>query len=446
MRLRLSALAERLRSSLFFVPMLAVVAALGAGFVSLYVDQRLERRGVELPLGLTATVDSSRALLGTVAGATISFAGVAFSVSLLIIQLASSQYSPRVVHTLFRDPYSKRVMALVVGTFTYCVVVLRTVRSELEDGGNTVVPNLSVAIALVLGIATILAIVAFINHSAHSMDISEILERVRAEAVRQIDDEWALAGTNRSSITDLPDDVSAINEAGDPDAPGLLVRFDRSGWVQEIEADKLLESLPDGSVVHIETLAGRYAVAGTLLCKICPAPPEHSRKSVTELASAAVAIGHSRTMQQDVTYGLRQLADVALKALSPAVNDPTTAQDAIFHSAAVLFELLRRDPPARVGGAGGRRLVMRQQPRPEELIRLAFDETRRAAANQPAVCIYLLEAFELVAEALMAEGLDERTSEFNALARLTLAGAEASGMLAEDVELVRSAYAKRFAG
>ncbi len=95
--------------------------------------------------------------------------------------------------------------------------------------------------------------------------------------------------------------------------------------------------------------------------------------------SAAVAIGRTRTMQQDVSYGLRQLADVALKALSPGINDPTTAQDAIFHAAAVLAELLQRDPPARVhSGADGRRLVLVQQPTHDDLVRLAFDEVRRA--------------------------------------------------------------------
>ena len=190
MNLRLSSLVERLRSSLFFVPMLAVIAAAVLGVASLAVDRHVDTTLADLPLGFTSTVESARTLLGVIAGATISFAGIAFSVSLLIIQLASSQYSPRVVHTLFRDPFNKRVMALVVGTFTYCVVVLRSVRSALEQGGEPVIPNISVAIAVVLGIATILAIVAFINHSAHAMDVSEILERIRRETTDQIRAEW----------------------------------------------------------------------------------------------------------------------------------------------------------------------------------------------------------------------------------------------------------------
>ncbi len=116
-------------------------------------------------------------------------------------------------------------------------------------------------------------------------------------------------------------------------------------------------------------------------------------------------LGATRTMQPDAPYALRQLADVALKALSPGINDPTTAEDAIFHSAAVLAELIRRDPPQPVvTERDGRHLVAAQQSSPVDLVQLAFAETRRAAAEHPAVCIYLLEAIELVVEPLVATG------------------------------------------
>ena len=186
MRLRVSSLRERARGSLFFVPLLSLLGGVGLGLSGLAVDSRFDDGTRRLPLGLTSTVESARAVLSTVAGATITFAGIAFSIALLVFQLASSQYSPRVVHTLFRDPFNKRVMGLVVGTFAYCLTVLRSVRSPLEEGGEPVIPNLSVAVAVLLGIATILAVVAFIDHSAHTMDVSTLLDRVRREAVEQI--------------------------------------------------------------------------------------------------------------------------------------------------------------------------------------------------------------------------------------------------------------------
>ena len=381
MRLRLSSHMERLQASLFFVPMAAVLSAIALGLSLLAIDSRFDQGGADLPLGLASTVESARALLSTIAGATITFAGIAFSVSLLVIQLASSQYSPRVVHTLFRDPFNKRVMALVVGTFTYCVIVLRSVRSALEQGGDPVIPNLSVAVAVILGIATILATVAFINHSAHAMDISEILEKVRRESVDHARDAWAVAdpGARRAGPTEALD------------GPRCVVRFGRSGWVQQFDADELLRWVPDGGIMRLDTYPGRYAVEGAPLCTIAP-PPADVEEAEQEIR-AAVTVGQTRSMRQDASYGLRQLADVALKALSPGINDPTTAQDAIFHAAAVLAELLRRDPPPeRRTGEGGRRLVVPHRPTHDDLVRLTFDETRRAAAPHPTVCIYLLEA------------------------------------------------------
>jgi uncharacterized membrane protein len=432
-RLRLSGWTERLRASLFFVPMLAVIAAIAAGFAGLAVDRHLDQHR-DLPLGLTSTVDSARAVLSTIAGATITFAGIAFSVSLLTIQLASSQYSPRVVHTLFRDPFNRRVMGLVVGTFTYCVIVLRSVRSPLEQDGRPVIPNLSVSVAVLLGIATILAIVAFINHSAHTMDVSEILERVRREAIVHIRQEWSPAEPGQAR----PGIDARTQE------PGLEISFDTSGWVQQIDVEAVLRLLPASAELRLETYPGRYAIEGTTLATLWPRSPELA--DVERAVRGAVAVGTTRTMQQDVSYGLRQLADVALKALSPGINDPTTAQDAIFHSAAVLAELLQRDPPPAVRArADGARILVAQQPTHDDLVRLAFDETRRAASAQPAVCVYLLEALHLLDETLRSLGLPDRCGVLLEQARLIAKGASMSSeLLPEDIASVQAAYAKRF--
>jgi uncharacterized membrane protein len=425
--LRLSSLIERLRSSLFFVPMLAVIAAAGLGVSSLAVDRHVDTTLADLPLGFTSTVESARTLLAVIAGATISFAGIAFSVSLLIIQLASSQYSPRVVHTLFRDPYNKRVMALVVGTFTYCVVVLRSVRSALEPGGDPVIPNISVAIAVVLGIATILAVVAFINHSAHAMDVSEILDRIRLGTTDHIRAEW----------TPTDHDVPATRALPQPFEAFTVIRSDRSGWVQQIDTAALLDCLPTNTTAHVGTYAGRYAIEHSALVTL--SPPVDDR-DIVDAVLASFAIGATRTMQQDVTYGLRQLVDVAVKALSPGIHDPTTAQDAIFHTAAVLNDLLRHDPPPAVVEDGSRRVVMTQQPSHRELIQVAFDETRRAAATQPTVCLYLLAALHSLIESLQAAGLDARTAELRRQAHLVTAGCGRSDVIEDDIQLVNATY------
>ncbi len=421
---------ENVRTSLFLVPMVGVVLAVATGLTTLAIDRRMRQGVSDLPLGLSSTVDSARAVLTTIAGATITVAGIAFSVSLLVIQLGSSQYSPRVVHTLFRDPFNKRVMGLVVGTFTYCLVVLRSVRSAIEEGGTPVIPNLSVSIAVLLGIAAVLAIVAFINHSAHTMDVSEILERASREAISQFHSEWP---TERSETTNAPDE---------PSEPSHDVRFDRTGWIQQLDTDALLHSVGEGATIYLDAQPGRYAIIGTRLCTVSP-PPQDAEAAERRIIGA-IGMGDTRTMQQDPAYGLRQLVDVALRALSPGINDPTTAQDAIFHATAVLGEALCRYPPPTVRSHSGRRLVLLQHQSHEDLVRLTFDEIRRAATTQPTVCVYLLEALELLSSVLEANGCQDRLPFVAAQARLVWRGCEAGDLIADDVELVREAYRKRF--
>jgi uncharacterized membrane protein len=430
---RLSSIAERFRASLFIVPLIAVVTAIAVAAASLVIDRRIDSGSTQLPLGLTSTVDNARALLSTVAGATITFAAIAFSISVLIIQQASSQYSPRVVHTLFRDPFNKRVMGLVLGTFTYCLIVLRSVRTALEKSGAPIIPNVSVSIAVVLGVITILAIVAFINHSAHSMDISEILARVQREAIVLIRREWSLSPTD--TVPSEP--IRATPQ------PAYTINFDRSGWIQQIDPVALLRCVPEGGTMFVEAYPGRYAIEGTPLCKLSSVTDDIDM--IERRVRAAVATGSTRTMQQDVSFGLRQLADVALKALSPGINDPTTAQDAIFHTTAVLAEALRRDPPPRVRSDDtGHRLVLAQQPTHDDLVGLAFDETRRAAASQPSVCVYLLEALELLKYTLETAGLTARLPAIDDQARLVVAGCDGTDNLPADRQMVRDAFAKRF--
>ncbi len=434
MHLRLSSLTERIRASLFFVPVAGVLIGMVGAAVTLRIDGRLDVRGADLPLGVTSTIDSARAVLSTVAGATITFAAIAFSISLLIIQQASSQFSPRVVHTLFRDPFNKRVMGLVMGTFTYCLVVLRAVRSLGGSGGDAVIPNLSVAMAVVLGIATIISIVAFLNHSAHSMDVSEILDQIENEATGHARREWNVAESDKSS----PAPIAA------PDHPAHIVRFDRAGWVQQIDTDALVACLADETTAWVLAYPGRYAIPGAPLCALSAAPEDI--EATEQAILGTVSTGNTRTVQQDISFGLRQMADVALKALSTGINDPTTAQDSIFHSAAILAELLRRDPPPReLRGERDRRVVLVEQPNGDDLVRLAFGELRRAAATQPTVCIYLLEALHLLREGLDATGLSSRTAVLVEQARLVVAGCEAADVLPADLDDVRSAYDKRFA-
>jgi uncharacterized membrane protein len=540
---------EIVHMSMFFSPMVAIFGAIVLGIVMTYVDFYLTEQGVEPPTYLTTNVSSARSILSTIAGATISFAGTAFSVSLLVIQLASSQYSPRIVHTLFKDPFNRRIMALVMGTFTYCLVVMRSVgeSSMGDDEEASVVPHISVGTAFILGVFSLLAIVAFIDHSAGAMDVSNLLESVTRDTMIHIKETWReetleevieedenkhdlQVGAHRDddrnievklkrkphSVTGMEDTTvydfikeeqeqggtprpaegtpmeeksktTKYNDGKDGGAKGedakmekkddcYVVRSRTSGWVQELDMEYLLQLVPPNGYIKLHTLAGRYAFPGTAVCSVYPKPQdvEMNLKSHAIRVEAsqdmfvsddnideddetylleefdlnvldAIMIGCTRTIRSDPSYGLRQLVDVVLRALSPGVNDPTTAQDGIFHIAAVVTEFLRRVPPDKIMETddGGKLYCMEQQDY-DRIVRLAFEEVRVCAAGSPMVALYLLEALRLIRESLQAFGRPRRGPEIERQARLVEEGIRNASHIKEDYEFIVKARQDRF--
>lgn len=419
-------LADALRANYFVLPALAVALAFVAGRLVAGVD-------IGSWVG-DGTVDSARAVLSTVASATITFASISFSVSLLIMQQGSSQFSPRVLHALMRDPFNRRVIAFVLATFTYCLVVLQQVRGPLGDDGEEVVPHFAVVIGLVAGIGAVLAVVAAINHTAHKMDVSQILAGIVQEAQR------AAASPRRERLRPLP--APAHPPVG---CSRTVVSFADDGWVRQVERGALLDAVAPGAVVRLETDVGRYATHSTALCTIWPAVPEERLDDVTDRARRAAQLGPTRTMSEDGAYAVRQLVDVALKALSPGVNDPTTAQDAIAHLGTVLADRITSPPiPTAYADGEGRQLLAPHAVSDGALAELALAELRGAAADKPTVCIYLMEMITAVVEAATAHGAADRVRPLLEQAQLLRAQAEAAGGLDHDRDRIDQACGRLF--
>ena len=429
MLVRLRAAWEAFRSNLFFVPLLFLLGAAALAFVTVGIDVEIRRSGVVLPSLLRSTVDSARSLLGTVAGATITVAGIAFSVSLLLIQLASSQFSPRVLHGFFRDSFTKRVLGLVVGTFTYCLLVLRAVRGPLGENGEAIVPHISVFVALILGLLSILAIVAFINHSAHSMEVGEIIRRISNGTQTQI-------SRLCKPIGELgPDDWQPAPVPPRQRDP-FVVNATSDGWVQQVDVRSLMDAADDGGTIVVETRPGDFRIEGAALVTIWPRPEDEER-SEREVRDA-IRLGRGRTMQDDLAFGIRQIADIALRALSPGINDPTTAQESIVHLGGILRDLLLVDlPPTSHEDDHGRRLF-----RPHELthadhVDLAFDEIRRSGSDHVAVAIALLSMLGQLQRLVVEAGLEDRAGPLRHQAKLLLEGVRRATPLPEDLRRVR---------
>jgi len=424
---RLRAAYEAVRNSLFFVPVLCVVLglALAAGVLELGGRVRLE----PAPSLLRFTVESARELLGTVAAAIITVSGIVLALAGLSVQLASSQFSPRVVRGFLRDKSAQVSIGFMVGTFTYSVIVLRAVRSV--EGGPDVVPALSTALALGLTVAAVVAIVGFVSRTAHRLQSSQLIRGVAEETL----------GTVASQLPER-----GQGGAGDgarilaPPEPEWRVRALTTGWIAQISTGQLLELLPPRGVARVEVQVGQFVHPGRRLCTVWSEASHRDR--LEHKVNRAFDIEMSRTMQQDIGFGIRQIVDIALRALSPGVNDPTTAHECIGHLGAISYEILRRDlPPAEIVGEDGRRIILSRQVSHADFVASAFDEIRQSAASLPRVGAALVETLAEVFADLAEDGVIDRyrTEPLVRQARLVLAGVEKAGPLPEDAARVRDA-------
>ena len=429
MIVRLRAASEAVRSSLFFVPVLCVVfgIALAAGMLEL--DRRVDLEPV--PSVLRFTVESARELLGTVAAAIITVAGIVFALTGLSVQLASSQFSPRVVRGFLRDRSSQVSIGFMVGTFTYSLVVLRAVRSV--EGGPDVVPALSTALALGLTVAAVVAIVGFVSRTAHRLQSSQLIRGVAEETLAAV-------------ASQLPERGNGGPGPGSPilcpSAPGCRVRAGATGWIAQISPEKLLDLLPPGGVARVEVQVGQFVHPGRRLCTVWGEADDLDM--LGRRLNRAFDIEMSRTMQQDIGFGIRQIVDIALRALSPGINDPTTAQECIVHLGAISYEILRRDlPPLETAGKDGRRVVHSGQLSHADFVASAFDEIRQSAVSLPGVATSLVETLTEVSADLAEDGIvdRDRTDPLARQARLVVAGVENAEPLPEDAERVRDAAA-----
>lgn len=431
---RLRAVAEAIRNSLFFVPVFCVILGLALAVGMLALDQRVDLRSV--PSVFRFTVDSARELLATMAGAIITVAAIVFALTGLSVQLASSQFSPRVVRGFLRDRTAQFSIGFTVGTFTYTVVVLRAVRSA--DDAPDVVPVFSTALALALAVAAVVAIVAFVSRTAHRLQSSELIRSVAEETLNAVRRALPARGEGGQG--------SAARRVHPP-ALGWGVGADSMGWIAQMSAEDILDVLPPGGMARVEVKVGQFVHAGRRLCTVWGELDNQDRAQRS--VNRAFAVGTSRTMQQDVGFGIRQIVDIALRALSPGVNDPTTAHECIVHLGAVLFEILRRDlPPAAVLGEDGRCVILADRPTYVDYVSQAFDEIRQSAVAHPSLASALVETLAGLASELKADGIlqDERSEALARQARLVLDGVERSCPLPDDAKPVADAAEVFFAG
>lgn len=386
--LRLSALHEYLRGSLWVLPTLSVAMAIlfGALLSSIRVDPDSTLGGLLFAGG----ADGAHAVLQVVAGSVITVTGLTFSLTILTLQIAASQYSPRLLRNFLRDRGNQVVLSTFLATFAFTIVVLRTVRADAGDG-QPFVPQPAVTVGVVLALASIAALVYFIHHLTQSIRVETILTQLEGDTLAVLD-----------RVCMHPDDGRERPALSEPPPHAAPLAAHGSGLVQALDLGHLLELAHERDVVlRYRVTVGEHVTAGTVLAWAWRPGATREPEQVDRLeqaVNAAIQLGKERTLQQDVAFGIRQLVDVAIKALSPSLNDPTTAIDAVGRLSVVLCALAtRRLGPHIDAGPDGSPRVEIPYPTFEDYLHLACDQISRYGSDEPLVGRALQRLLEDVA-------------------------------------------------
>ena len=263
--------------------------------------------------------EGARALLSAVITSMISFTGLVFSITIVVLQLTSSQFSPRVLRTFLRDRFNQLALGVFIATFVYALVVLRSVRGTAEV--DPFVPQLAVTVAFGFVLASVLVFISYIHHIAQSIRVATIVTKIGNDTRRLIERQHPRDAQHREPLP-VPDGVPARIPIA---SPGVVQRVD----------DEALRRLAEKHdiTIAVRRAVGEFVPEGALLLDVYGDDvPEH------DTLRAAVHLGNERNFDEDVGFGLRQLVDIAERALSPGINDPTTAVQVLDQ----LHDLLRR--------------------------------------------------------------------------------------------------------
>lgn len=388
MRGRLQNLRENVSTSLWFVPSVLIVLALILSTILIEVDVALStRRSPLIPWLFSGTADAARTLLSVISGSLITVISIAFSITILALQQASAQFTPRVLRQFTANRSNQMVLGVYTATFVYALLVLRAVRSADESSDAGFVPALSITVAIGLALVCLGLLIFFVHHMSRSLQIAVIMDHVRHELIEQID---ALYPSQLGHSTDQPSPTLIEIAIWDHTLPRTTVHADSAGFIRRIDQQALLNApLGDVRWLWVRPRVGQFITYGGVLAELDGETPLDD--AVADQIRAAFIIDSEPSINQDVLFGVRQLVDIALKALSPGINDMTTAEYALYHLGDALGRLAERPFPASVRRIDGRPTqVIFASPGWDDFVAAAFDQIRHAAEDDVHVTATLL--------------------------------------------------------
>lgn len=330
-----------------------------------------------------ASSEGARLILSSIATAVMTVVGVLFSITIVVLQQVSSQYAPRVIHNFIRSTPSQLVLGFYIGTFTYCLLLLRQIR---DDGASAQVqvPQLAMSFAILLAIFCLCLLIYYVHHITHSIQSTQIIAQITKESL----------GSIRNIVEDRREyaPTKSISKRAFTHEVTLLVK--ERGYLQAIEWKSLKRKLGDHEwYVEVQRSPGSYLQKGTPLLRVY-GRTDWSEKDHEKLLSR-FAIGPSRTYAQDPEFGVRQLVDIGLRALSPGINDPSTALEALHGISAILLLYALEYPIQNRIQFEPNRTIQVPEITPERFVGLCFDQLLQFGKDHLPILSQISETLEL---------------------------------------------------
>src|SRR5215468_1142187 len=396
----------QLHADLWRVPFTMCLGAVGFFLVTVLIDREASRGALYLPGWLSVGgPDDARAILGAMLGAVSTVLALIFSVALLVLSMAVTNFGPRILYRFVSDGVTQATIGLFLASFVHTFLAFVVTR---QQGDREFVPQLTLMCDVALVMTSFIVLVIFSHRIAMSIQTQNVVAHIVADL------DWALAqmvaGTKRITLIPRTPAAQADRDAfiARQESDGGLVRAPRTGFIQEVSIGALLAAaVRFDAGVRLLYRPGQFVMEGGVLAQVLPADRAPRLGPVIE---HSVQIGQQRTLKQDLEFGIAQLVEIALRALSKAINDTFTGLTCIDWLGDELraFASVTQDTGACYGRGGTIRLAWP----PLQLARLtasAFNQIRQSAAGTPAVSIRLLQTFarlgEQVTEAQFREAL-----------------------------------------
>lgn len=375
-RERVAALLDAARATFGFPAAVAMGLGLLAGLGLPEIDNWLDS---DVPLLAFSGQDAARSMLETIATTTVAVAGIAISVTIVAFTLTANQLSPRVLRSFRRDLISQLSLAAFLGTFIYCLAVL----VRLGSLGPERVPELSIAVAVLLALFAFGLFATFVGHIANMLQPSAIIASIADDARPELERPYPTGiGEEAEDLVAARSEAESMIRAG----VELPVKSEGGGFLTVVRGKEIVEMATEHDALVVQrTPVGSYVLPGQAVA-VAWLPISGDPGDLADTLATRFEIGRQRTVPQDPAFPVRQLADVALKGLSPAINDPTTASNAMEAMTAGLVRYARSERPGavRVDDRGCPRFVA-EVAELDDLARLGFEQVLRLAKSDPTV-------------------------------------------------------------